>query len=1045
MLNKMIEWFARNTVAANLLMVGILLAGALGFMKMEREIFPTIPFNGLQVEVKWLGASPQDVEEQIVVRIEEAVSDLDNIDWVRSFASEGQASISIRTNQSVDMTQFIADVKNRVDGISSFPTDIEQPRVFQWVNRNEYIRIAVGGDMTEKELKRLAEDLRREVAKLEAISLVELFGVRNEEISIEVSENELRRYGLTIEEVANRIRNTSLNLASGTVRTESGEYKLGIRNLADTEEDFGNIIIRQTPEGGIIRVSDVATVVDGFVDQPILATMNGKPAVLIQVLTTDRMNITKASDSVNAWLEERQKTLPENVELTLWNDEADTFRSRINTIGWAAFQGLLLVLVVLLLTLRPKVAIWVTVGIATAYAGAFVFLDAAGVSLNMLSTFAFLLVLGIVVDDAIVVGESIHAESHKSGGGITAAVLGTQLVAKPVIFAVLTTIIAFMPWLFLDGETSSFTLHITWVVILALSFSLVESLFILPAHLSKMKPRTEFGFFGRMQKKVADGIIHVAENQYRGLGEWAVRNRWLTFTSFLAVLIITFAGIVGPGYVKQAFNPVIESEEINVTVTMPDGNSYERSLEILAQMQGAQAQLIAEAEERTGEEGSLIENWYTRSRRDSVIAILKLTPPEIRGQVSAKEIALRLADLIGEVPDAEEVNVRYTLDDVDPGIDFSVRHKDLDVLRDAVAALEAQLRTYDAVYGVRNNLQNASEEIRFNLKPGAEQLGLTLADVSRQVRQAYFGLEAQRLPRDGQDVRVYVRYPKAERESIESLEQFRVRTADGREVPLLSVAEVEFAPGISRIVRRDQSRSARVSGDLKDEVRGDIMKDLNENFWEGWEARFPGVERGAIGQAEGERRFFQDLSTLYLTAFFVMYMMLAIAFKSYWQPVLFLIAIPFAYVGAVIGHLLLGEVMAIFSFFGIAAAAGVVINDNLVLVDYCNRLRERGMDGPTAIVEAGVKRFRPILLTTVTTIVGLIPMMLEQSTQAAFLQPIVIALAFGVGVAFFVTLMLVPALYMCGIDIKNRTAGMFRRIGNLFRRNTPAPFPGQAE
>jgi len=1032
-MNKLIEWWARNSVAANLLMVGIFVAGIIGFTSMEREMDPQVRFPGLEIEVTWPGAAPQEVEEQIVARIEESVSDMDSIEWVRSTSSEGYGGVYILAEQQVDFTQFMNDVKIRVDSISSFPRDIEQPQVRQWVNRNEFIRVAVHGDLTERELKRLAEQLRREAAVLPAITVVELFGVRREEVSVEVSEEALRRYGMSFSEVATAIRNSSINQSSGSVRTEVGTYQLKVRSQADTEDEFSNIIIRQTDDGGIVRVGDVATVIDGFEDNPILATLNGEPAVLLQVMTTETMDIVKASDSIRDWIEKRQDTLPKGAKLTLWTDNADEFKGRMKTIGSSATMGLALVMIFLVLTLRPIVALWVGIGIATAYAGAFVLLPSVGVSLNMLSTFAFLLVLGIVVDDAIVVGEGIHTESHLIGGGINAAIAGAQLVAKPVIFGVLTTIMAFLPWIFLSGSTSEFTRHITWVVILALGFSLVEALFILPAHLSKMQPRKEelLGRFGHFQKHISDGIIHFAHKRYRKIGQFAVDRRYLTFSIFVTILIVGFA-LFSTGWVKKAFMPEMESDQVIVDVTLPEGAPYSRALEILAQLQRAEQALVDEVNQRTSGEGQLIENWYTRSRRDSVLAIVKLAPPEVR-DMSAKEAAIRLRELMGEVPDAKRVSVQYTHNNNDPDFELSIRHPDLEVLRLAVADVESRLHTYETLYDVRNDLESASEEIRIILKPGAHKLGLTLSDVTRQVRQAYYGEEVQRLPREGQDVRVMVHYPLASRQSIESLKHFRVRTADGHEVPLLSVAELEYAPGIKRIQRWNGNRAARVSADLKDSVRDDIMKDLDENFFPEWEKRYPGIQRGSVGQAEGEARFIKEVMGLYLIAFFAMYAMLAVAFRSYWQPMLILVAMPFAYVGAIYGHALMNMTMAIFSYFGIAAAAGVVVNDNLVLIDYTNRLREKGMKPLEAIVEAGVVRFRPIMLTTATTIVGLTPMMMERSIQAKFLIPIVVSLVSGVFVAFFVTLLMVPAMYAIGVDITALRARVRQRIVGWFK------------
>jgi multidrug efflux pump subunit AcrB len=1038
---KLIEWWARNTVAANLVMVGIFVAGTIGFTSMERELDPQVRFPGLEIIVPWPGASPQEVEEQIVSRIEESVRDMDAIEWVRSTSGEGLGAVYILAEQQVDFAQFMNDVKIRVDSISSFPRDIEQPRVTQWINRDEYIRIAVHGDLGERALKRLAEELRREVAVLPAITVVQLFGTRREEVTIEVSEEALLRYGLTFSNVADAIRSNSINQSAGSVRTEIGTYQLKVRNQADTEAEFADIIVRQTGDGGTIRVGDVANIIDGFEDEPILATLNGEPAVLIQVMTTELMDIVTASDSIRTWIEKRRESLPTGAQLTLWTDNAEDFKGRMETIASSAFMGLALVMAILLMTLRPKVAFWVAVGIATAYAGAFVLLPTMGVSLNMLSTFAFLLVLGIVVDDAIIVGEGIHHMSPQTNGGVEASIKGAQMVARPVVFGVVTTIIAFLPWIFLGGSTSEFTRHITWVVVLALAFSLIESLFILPAHLSGMHPRdmSQAGRFGRFQKGISQSITHFARTHYRRIGQFCVRRHYLTASIFLSVTLVVFT-LFNTGRVEKSFMPEIESDEIVVNVVMPEGAPYSRALEILAQLQAAEAALEEEVNQRTEGEGVLIENWYTRSRRDSVLAIVKLAPPEVR-DMPAKEASIRLRELMGDVPDAKEVSVEYTHGNGGPGFELSIRHPDLEILREATMDLENQLRTYDALYDVRNNLESASEEIRLTLKPGTTKLGLTLAEVNRQVRQAYFGEEVQRLPRAGQDVKVKVRYPTESRRSIESLKNFRVRTADGREMPLLSVAELQYAPGIKRINRWNGNRAVRVSADLKENIREEIMKDLDENFFPEWERRYPGIIRGAVGQAEGEQRFIKEIMGLYLIALFAMYTMLAVAFRSYFQPVLIMIAIPFAFVGAIFGHFIMGMTMAIFSYFGIAAAAGVVVNDNLVLMDYSNRLRDRGMPPLEAVVEAGVIRFRPILLTTVTTIVGLTPMMLERSIQAKFLQPVVLALASGVGIAFFVTLLLVPSLYAIGLDIERGLKRLRARIrGRLFgRKSAPDP------
>lgn len=1015
-MNRLIAWWARNPVAANLMMFGIIITGLISFSKMEREVWPTFRVNWVEITVAWPGASPQEVEEQIIIRIEESLADLDNVKRVRSIAGDSFAQIYIEASRQVNMDRFLNDVKLRVDGISTLPSDIEPPRVREILTRNEAIRIAVSGGVDERTLKRTAEKVRDEVALLPGISIVEIFGARDEEVSIELSEEAMRRYGLSFDEVARAVRASSINLSSGTVRTETGDVQLRARNLADSRADFERIVVRQTADGGTIRVGDVARVIDGFVDQELEASLNGQRAMLVQVMTSETMNIVTMSESVKAYLKDAQARMPEGVTLTLYADESKAYYDRMQTISKSAFYGLLLVLAVLLLSLRPKVALWVTVGIATAYAGAFIILPGQDVSLNFLSLFAFLLVIGVVVDDAIVVGESIHEETEKTGGGLDAAILGTQLVAKPVIYAVATTMVVFAPWLFLSGLEVEFTRHISIIVIAALSFSLIEALFILPAHLAKMKRREKMGRFGRMQKHIADQITDFAHKRYRPMLAAAVRRRGLTASIFLAAFLIA-VGFVSSGWLRFSFMPEVESEQISVDVTLPEGTPYSRAQEILVQLQEAERRLEAEVNAASGGEGKLVENWYTRARPGSVLALVRLAPAEQR-EMSAKEAADRLRTLIGDIPDAESLKVNYTLNDNGPDLEFSVNHADLDILRNAVAELRDRLDSYSSVFNVRDSLQSAMDEVRFRLKPGAAELGVTLADLTRQVRQAYYGEEVQRLPREGNDVKVFVRYPSEMRRSLDSLSDFRLRTTDGREIPLLAVADIEYAPSIRRIDRRERQRSAVVSAELADESRKEIMEDLERNFFPEWEKRWPGVSRGNIGQAEGEAEFMAEILGLETIALFVMYALIAIAFRSYFLPLLVMTAIPFGFMGAVLGHLAFGMPMALFSYFGLAAAAGVVVNDNLVLVDYIGRLRERGEGVFDSLVDAGVARFRPILLTSITTFVGLIPMMAERSTQAQFLKPTVVALAFGVLLATFVTLFLVPALYALGEDFK---------------------------
>ncbi len=1016
-LKGVVAWWASNKVAANLLMIGILIAGLITFLRIDREIDPYVEFPGAQISVAWPGASPQDVEEQIVVRLEEAVSRVRGIDRLWAAANENQGTLWVIGEDGVDEAKFLADLKREVDSISTFPASVEEPQLSIFRSQQEIMRVAVRGAVDERVLKRYAEKVRRDLALLGSVPSVELFGVRDEEVSIEVSEEALRRYGLSFSDVVRAVRGGSVNLSSGNVRTEIGDVQLRTRSLADTQNDFEQIIVRQDPNGAIIRVGDMATVKDGFEEVNILATVNGEHTILVQIMNGPQMDIVRMSRDVKAYLEKAKDDAPEGVTLTLWDDQSEAFSGRMETIFSNFFVGLLLVLVTLFLFLRPVVALWVAVGIAIAFAGGIAFLPAFGVSFNMISSFAFLLVIGVIVDDAIIVGEAIHSKVEDGEKGIEAAVNGTRMVIMPVIFAVLTTMIFFAPWMFVSGGTAEFTRAISLVVILSLTFSLVESLLILPAHLSHLKPVNPKNRLIRLQKRIADSILWLARNVYRPVMTAALRKRYLTTSLFFAAMILSI-GLLTNGYVKTSFFPEIESDQIEITVDLPEGTPYSRTLDVLKQIQVAEKQLVEEINTSTDGEGELIENWYTRSRDNQVLALVKLVPPETR-TLSAKETAELLRALIGEVPDAEKISVDYKSNNQGPPIEYVLNSPSLDDLNAAADDLMAKLRSYEGVYNVVNDTQSSADEVRFALKPGAEALGVTVEDVARQVRQGFFGEEVQRLPRDGQDVRVFVRYPRSDRESLDHLKNMRIRTADGRELPLYTVADISFEQGISRILRRERQRAVIVSAEVISERINEIRTELSENFFDDFDARHPNVRRGNIGRAQGEQEFMSEIGVLGLTAILVAYFLVAVAFKSYSEPLLILFAaIPFCFTGAMIGHLVMGLSLSLFSYLGIMAAAGVAVNDNLVLIDYINRLRRSGLDGAEALVEAGTKRFRPILLTSLTTFVGLLPLMLERSIQAAFLVPVGVGLSFGVLFALFVTLFLVPALYAIGADIK---------------------------
>ncbi|MGB3624940.1 MAG: efflux RND transporter permease subunit [Henriciella sp.] len=1027
-MNGIVAWWARNSIAANLLMVIAFLGGTFGFLSLEKEAFPSADFNGATVSIAWPGASPQDVEDQIVVRLEEVVADIDGLKRLTGVAREGVGYINMESELDIEIDEFVDEVKRRVDTISNLPQASFPPQVTRWRANNQYMGLALHGDVDRKTLKYYAEEARDAIALIDGGELAEVNGVLGEQVSIEVSEEALRRYNLTFSEVANAVRNSSLNSSGGTMRTDTGSVAVQARQLADTQADFENIIVRQSVGGGTIRIRDIATVVDGFVDFDLDATHNGDPTAFIMIGQPEKMDIVAYSDAIKEYMERANSgsgpdALPGGLTLDLLFDDSEVYRGRMATISSAATQGMILVLIILILFLRPAVAFWVTIGIGTAFAGGMLILPLFGVSLNFLSLFAVLLVIGVVVDDAIIVGENIHKEVESGRReGLDAATVGAQLVLKPVIFGVITTMIMFAPWMLLPGPERQFTAQISYVVIAALTFSLIESLLILPAHLAHMEPQKFDGPVGKLlklQQTIADSLLTFANKIYKPLLEAAVRLRYVTVAVFVSMFVWAVM-LLQTGIVPFSFMPEIENDLIQVEIDLPDGSPQSRSLQVRDQLRLAIEQAEAELQRKYPQlTEPMIPGTSIVATEGNVQAWVGLMSAENRPTgVSSKEITQTLRTAFGDVPDAEEVNFSFTINQSDNSIRFALNHDDLDLLRRAADEVKEQLSSYDQTYDIGDNLSSAAEEIRVELKPGATALGITLADVTRQIRQAYYGELVQRLPRDGEDVEVRVRYPEETRRSIDSLRDLRIRTSDGREIPVLQLAEISFEPGVNRILRRERLRSVTVFADLVgDGTRDVISQEMEQNFWPEFNKKYPELTRGAVGSAESEAEFFADINRLYIIAFVMMYVLLAIAFQSYTQPVLLMMAIPFGFAGAVFGHAAFGVPMAMFSMFGIGAAAGVVINDNLVLVDYINRRRDQGAGALQAIVDAGVSRFRPVLLTSVTTFVGILPMISQQSVQAQFLKPMVVSLGSAVAFALFVSLLMVPALYAVGCEV----------------------------
>lgn len=1038
-MNGIISFWARNSVAANLLMVLCFIGGLWGYLSLEEEIFPQLQFNGASVSMAWQGASPSDIEDQIVIRIEEALVGIDGLERMTGSANEGFGNVWVEARDGVDMEVFVREVEQRVNQINNFPPSAFEPQVTRWRTNNQYQGVVIYGPLNDREMARKAEEIRDELSLLPGGELASVQATLPEQISIEIAEDALRRYNMTFDEVSNAIRRSSVNASGGTIRTENGTSTVEVRQRKDSAEEFGSIIIRQTTDAGTIRIRDVANVIDGTVDADLSVNYNGLPTALIVFSTPSEMHVSEYHEALVDFIDEFNARDDEVVELKLLWTEADFYNRLTGTIGGSAILGFSLVFLVLIMFLRPAVAFWVTIGVATSFAGAFAVMPFLGVSLNIMTLFAILLVIGILVDDAIIVGENIHSQVEAGHAeGVEAAITGTQLVLKPVIFGVITTMIMFAPWALIEGSFRSFTQQLTFVVVAALTFSLLEGLLILPAHLAHLKKNPPKGTLSKVQNAIADSLVWFAHNIYGPVLKLALKARYATATLFIFLFIWAMT-LLSSGLVVFSAQPEIDNDMIRVQIELPDGTPYSRALEVREQLERGynEADRILSERYPTFEEPFVTDVFMVTSD-DNIEAYIGLMSPENRPEgLRTTNIGEVLREAIGPIPDAEEVTLALTFNDSGSGIRFALNSNDLDLLREAANDVKQQLATYETTYDISDNLTAPGQAIRLSLKPGAEALGVDLATISNQIRQAYFGDIVQRIQRDGEEVEVRVSYPLEDRRSIDSIREFRVRLPSGEAIPIDQVAIVEFGPGINRILRRERTRSVSVFAGINGDDRGNIMRDMNENFWPAFEEKFPTVGRGAIGGQQDESEFLLNIMWLNLGAIGLMYVMLAIAFKSYTQPLLLLMAVPFAFAGAAFGHLFFGVTMAMFSLFGIAAGAGVVINDNLVLMDNLNQRRTQGFGAFQATYDACTTRFRPILLTSITTFVGILPMIAERSIDAQFLKPMVLSLGCAVGFSIFVSLFFVPALYLIGVEIgrffKWAWSGRpYRKIGETY-------------
>ena len=1040
-----ISWFAHNGVAANLVMIVIIIGGLMTISGIKKEIFPEYAVDVVSVSVAYRGAAPEEVEEGVCVRIEEAIQDLNGIEQIRSLAAEGGGTVSVEILPGYDLRRALDDIKARVDAIDTFPEETEKPTVQEITNRFQVMNVSISGDTDELTLKKLAERVREDLIALPEITQAEVVNAPPYEISIEISEEAMRRHGLSFDAVANAVRRSSIDLPGGSLKTGSGEILLRTKGQAYHGPEFENLTLMTKPDGTKLVLGDVAEVIDGFAETDQWTRFDGEPTIMVQVFRVGEQNALEVADAVHRYIGKAAARAPEGIKITTWQDNSLFLSGRMDLLLRNARSGLFLVFVVLALFLRLRLAMWVTIGIPISFLGAIAMMPIFDVSVNMISLFSFILVLGIVVDDAIVVGESIFARQQAGLPGVRGAVEGTHRVAMPVIFGVLTTMAAFAPMLFVPGWNGKIWRVIPLIIIPTLFFSMVESKLVLPNHLSHWRPKPRpvkrnllvriwdgfFDFFG-------DGLLWFIKRVYSPVLRVALEWRYLTVAIAVATLLLT-VGLVGGGYVAFVFFPDVEADYVSASLTMPQETPIDITGEAVQVIEDAAMKLQEEVKQQSGTDTirhvltSVGDQPFQTMARQNTgnfesraagahlgeVAV-ELAPSQVR-TMSSLEVGRRWRELTGPIAGAVELKFTANLIGGGGALNVQITGDDMDALREIANQTKAKLAEYPGVFDITDSFRGGKPEVKLAITSNAESLGLSLQDLARQVRQGFYGEEAQRIQRGRDDIRVMVRYPERDRQSLGDLESMRVRTPDGSEVPFSTVARADMGRGFATISRVDRRRAINVTADVDDAVASanDISADLTENFLDPLVARYPGVYYTVEGEQKDQMEAMAALANGLVVALFVIYALMAIPFKSYIQPLIVMTAVPFGIVGAVWGHAIMGLSMSILSMCGLIALTGIVVNDSLVLVTYINTLRAAGKKLADAVREAGAARFRAIILTSLTTAAGITPLMLEKEVQAQFLIPMAVALAFGVIFATVITLVLVPSSYLILEDLKH--------------------------
>lgn len=1030
----MIKWFTVNGIAANFLMIAILVAGGfVAYTQVPLEVTPTLSWDTVRIEMEYRGATGKDVERAILIPIEEALEGVDGIKSINAEGDRGGADFWIEARQGKDLRELCEDIKAQIDTITTFPAETEPPRILipESGNYYEILTVAVTGDLTPFEMQRVARKVQRDLVELPGISRAVIQGDVQSEVSIETDVEKLLAYDLSFQELSDAIRNFSIDLPAGAIDSDSGTFIVRTKGQAYSEREFSDIPVRSAA-GSEVRLGDVASVRDGFSEEQPRLYYNDKPAVLIEVMRVGKESAIQIADTVREYIAGSSAIFPEGIELHVYDDESIAIRQRLSTLAWSLAQGGLFVLLILGLFIRPALAFWIVLGIPISFAGAVLFMPWFDLTANVMSLFAFIIVTGIVVDDAIVTGENVYSKIAEGVPPLQAAVEGTQEVATPVTFGALTTVVAFIPLMFFDGNWGDYARQVPPIVSAVLLFSLVESKLILPAHLKHLRQKSGNGWFARFQATIAAGLQSFIKRIYQPTLDWAVNGRLAVITGFIAMALLMAGYCVG-GRVGFVPYPTVDTTRISAMLELPADTPLDVTETYVNRINDALMQLREEMVD-PGNGQSMVGNVIKLAgshrpgrgfRKSRGYLSFEVLPPEQRTVPgpSNSDIATRWSELVGEIPEAREFRTRTEAAMVrewgpeDDELNIELRGPSSPEKREIAREIKALLEAYPTLKDQWAGIDEGQDELELSLKPRAAELGLTQSMLASQIRQAFFGEEAQRLQRGVDDIRVMVRLPQSDRRSLHTLDRLKIRTPLGAEIPLRTVADINFVKSQSEIERNDKAEITRVGASVVDETVDmvAISKELNPKLDAlcapaGLTYRYVGY----VADAEQTKQ--QTIVGAVLLAI-TLYGLLAIALKSLVQPIYVLLAVPFAIIGALVGHILLDLTPSYLSVFGMLALAGIAVNDTLVMVDFINRRRADGMALRDAALAAGVNRFRPIFLTSITTFVGLTPLIFDPSIQAQFLIPMAVSLAFGVLFATAVTLYLVPCAVMAGDDV----------------------------